>query len=92
MTPPTPDARASIPSDASSRAPLGLIAFAGLVAIVYVAWNVAVGLLLGVVLAFVADPVFRRVERLLRGRTRIAAMLTTTTVLAAMAAGTAVAV
>ena len=86
------DARPSLPSEASSRTPLGLIAFAGLVAIVYLAWNVAVGLLLGVVLAFVADPVFRRVERLLRGRTRVASMLTTTTVLAMMAAGTAVAV
>ncbi len=64
----------------AARIGLTVLALLGVSAIVYVASNVAVGLLLGVVLAFVVAPLWRRVTRLLGGRSRAAAFVTTTLV------------
>ena len=83
------ESRNSIPATPRSRTALAIVAVLGFAAIVYVASNVAVGLLLGVVMAFVAEPLFRRVTALLRGRARAAAFLTTSAVLLAVVAAAA---
>lgn len=74
------------------RSPLTVVAIAGVVAIVYVASNVALGLLLGLTLAFVAEPMFLLVRRATRGRERLAALFTTTFTLALIAAIVGVAI
>ena len=85
---PPPDRVEALPAPFSpARIALSVLALIGLSAIVYVASNVAVGLLLGVVMAFVVEPLWRRMTRLLGGRSRAAALVTTTAVTVLTLAG-----
>lgn len=91
-SPDAPEPRPSIMASSRGRTALVVCAVIGLGVILYVSSNVATGLLLGVVMAFVAEPVYRRARTLLRGRTRTAAFLTTLGVMLALAAGVGAAV
>jgi len=91
LVPVREEPRPSLPATPRSRVALAVVAVIGFGAIVYVASNVAVGLLLGVVMAFVAAPLHRHMTALLGGRARVAAFLTTLLVLVVAAAAVAAA-
>lgn len=80
------DPSPALPFQSRSRNALAVLALVGVGAIVYVASNVAIGLLLGVVMAFVAEPLYRRLSSWLRGYRRTAALVTTAVVLTVLAA------
>lgn len=73
------------PFQARSRNALAALALLGVGIIVYVASNVAIGLLLGVVMAFVAEPLYSKASIWFRGYRRPAALLTTVAVLTGLA-------
>ncbi|MFO0647263.1 MAG: AI-2E family transporter [Polyangiales bacterium] len=92
METPRPDSPVRPLISIGPPASLAVLALLGCGAIVYVSSNVAVGLLLGVVMAFVAEPLSRKLTRLLHGRARAAALLTTTAVSLVAVAGVLAAV